>query len=127
VHVAEALGAPLHMLYTVPWMPTSGFPHPWARAFDASITYYITAAAGLLLRPAAAAAQLWLGADASARWRRRAMARVQAAANRVSTPLLDGTAWWGIADLHVRCRRRLGLRLLSANMSYGALYRCVRL
>ncbi|KAL8161762.1 hypothetical protein V2J09_013251 [Rumex salicifolius] len=29
-HVAEALGVPLHMFFTVPWTPTNEFPHPFA-------------------------------------------------------------------------------------------------
>ncbi|KVH99582.1 Glycosyl transferase, family 28 [Cynara cardunculus var. scolymus] len=30
-HVAEALGVPLHMFFTMPWTPTSEFPSPLAR------------------------------------------------------------------------------------------------
>ncbi|PSS19498.1 Sterol 3-beta-glucosyltransferase [Actinidia chinensis var. chinensis] len=30
-HVAEALGVPLHILFTMPWTPTYEFPHPLAR------------------------------------------------------------------------------------------------
>ncbi|XP_011625938.1 sterol 3-beta-glucosyltransferase UGT80B1 [Amborella trichopoda] len=30
-HVAEALGVPLHIFFTMPWTPTSVFPHPLAR------------------------------------------------------------------------------------------------
>lgn len=28
VHVAEALGVPLHMMFPQPWLPTKAFPHP---------------------------------------------------------------------------------------------------
>nr|XP_018263898.1 uncharacterized protein I303_03774 [Kwoniella dejecticola CBS 10117]OBR86056.1 hypothetical protein I303_03774 [Kwoniella dejecticola CBS 10117] len=28
IHVAEALGIPLHMSFTMPWSPTTAFPHP---------------------------------------------------------------------------------------------------
>ena len=28
VHLAEAMGVPLHMFFTMPWSPTSAFPHP---------------------------------------------------------------------------------------------------
>lgn len=28
VHVAEALGVPLHMMFPQPWLPTRAFPHP---------------------------------------------------------------------------------------------------
>lgn len=30
-HVAEALGVPLHIFFTMPWTPTHEFPHPMAR------------------------------------------------------------------------------------------------
>ncbi|THG10143.1 hypothetical protein TEA_007871 [Camellia sinensis var. sinensis] len=30
-HVAEALAVPLHIFFTMPWMPTYEFPHPLAR------------------------------------------------------------------------------------------------
>lgn len=31
MHVAEALGVPLHIFFTMPWTPTYEFPHPLAR------------------------------------------------------------------------------------------------
>ncbi|XP_042395891.1 sterol 3-beta-glucosyltransferase UGT80B1-like [Zingiber officinale] len=31
LHVAEALGVPLHIFFTMPWTPTNEFPHPLAR------------------------------------------------------------------------------------------------
>ncbi|KAF9682756.1 hypothetical protein SADUNF_Sadunf05G0141600 [Salix dunnii] len=31
VHVAEALGIPIHIFFTMPWTPTYEFPHPLAR------------------------------------------------------------------------------------------------
>ncbi|KAL2512381.1 Sterol 3-beta-glucosyltransferase UGT80A2 [Abeliophyllum distichum] len=30
-HVAEALGVPIHIFFTMPWTPTSEFPHPLSR------------------------------------------------------------------------------------------------
>jgi UDP:flavonoid glycosyltransferase YjiC (YdhE family) len=30
VHCAEALGIPLHLMFTMPWSPTTAFPHPLA-------------------------------------------------------------------------------------------------
>ncbi|KAF4336370.1 sterol 3-beta-glucosyltransferase [Fusarium beomiforme] len=30
VHIAEKLGIPLHMMFTMPWSPTRAFPHPLA-------------------------------------------------------------------------------------------------
>ena len=30
VHCAQALGVPLHLMFTMPWGPTRAFPHPLA-------------------------------------------------------------------------------------------------
>lgn len=30
VHIAEKLGIPLHIMFTMPWSPTQSFPHPLA-------------------------------------------------------------------------------------------------
>ncbi|KAF8850692.1 UDP-Glycosyltransferase/glycogen phosphorylase [Acephala macrosclerotiorum] len=30
IHIAEKLGVPLHMMFTMPWSPTQSFPHPLA-------------------------------------------------------------------------------------------------
>lgn len=30
IHCAEALGVPLHMVFTMPWSPTTVYPHPFA-------------------------------------------------------------------------------------------------
>jgi sterol 3beta-glucosyltransferase len=30
VHCAQALGIPLHIMFTMPWSPTKAFPHPLA-------------------------------------------------------------------------------------------------
>jgi hypothetical protein len=30
IHCAEALHVPLHMIFTMPWSPTSAVPHPFA-------------------------------------------------------------------------------------------------
>jgi len=30
IHCAQALGVPLHLVFTMPWSPTSVFPHPLA-------------------------------------------------------------------------------------------------
>nr|XP_016475983.1 PREDICTED: sterol 3-beta-glucosyltransferase UGT80B1-like [Nicotiana tabacum]XP_016475984.1 PREDICTED: sterol 3-beta-glucosyltransferase UGT80B1-like [Nicotiana tabacum] len=35
-HVAEALGVPLHIFFTMPWTPTYEFPHPLARVPQAA-------------------------------------------------------------------------------------------
>jgi hypothetical protein len=94
VTVAEKLGVPLHVLYTIPWLPTATLAHPWARAFDRNTTEWINAAAEALVGPVAAVLDALLPAAA---WGRRLRAwllpRVAAAANRMSTPLLDITAW----------------------------------
>ncbi|KAM6538067.1 hypothetical protein FALCPG4_003950 [Fusarium falciforme] len=36
VHCAEALGVPLHMMFTMPWTSTGSFPHPLANINDLS-------------------------------------------------------------------------------------------
>lgn len=30
-HIAEALKIPIHIFFTMPWTPTSEFPHPLSR------------------------------------------------------------------------------------------------
>lgn len=30
IHCAEKLGVPLHLIFTMPWSPTTAFPHPLA-------------------------------------------------------------------------------------------------
>jgi len=46
VHCAEALGIPLHMMFTMPWSPTKAFPHPLANInrsnLDPSTANYLT-------------------------------------------------------------------------------------
>uniref|UniRef100_A0A383WES6 Erythromycin biosynthesis protein CIII-like C-terminal domain-containing protein n=2 Tax=Tetradesmus obliquus TaxID=3088 RepID=A0A383WES6_TETOB len=103
-------------------MPTTAIAHPWARAWGANITEYINAAAEALLRPGFALLALF-APKKSARVKAAVLRRVAAWGNWISTPLLDHTAWWGIADLMTSFRRQLGLPLLSANNSGGALYR----
>ncbi|VAH65833.1 unnamed protein product [Triticum turgidum subsp. durum] len=41
LHIAEALGVPLHMFFTFPWTPTNEFPHPLART-PQSATYRLS-------------------------------------------------------------------------------------
>ncbi|ROT34996.1 UDP-Glycosyltransferase/glycogen phosphorylase [Sodiomyces alkalinus F11] len=46
VHIAEKLGVPLHMMFTMPWSPTKAFPHPLANIqstnTDAIMTNYLS-------------------------------------------------------------------------------------
>ncbi|KAI9171844.1 glucosyl/glucuronosyl transferase [Paramyrothecium foliicola] len=46
IHVAEKLGIPLHMMFTMPWSPTKAFPHPLANIqssnADDVMTNYLT-------------------------------------------------------------------------------------
>ncbi|PNY29406.1 Sterol 3-beta-glucosyltransferase [Tolypocladium capitatum] len=46
IHVAEKLGIPLHMMFTMPWSPTRAFPHPLANIqssnADDIMTNYMT-------------------------------------------------------------------------------------
>lgn len=36
VHCAQALGVPLHVMFTMPWTPTRAFPHPLANIQSAN-------------------------------------------------------------------------------------------
>ncbi|KAL1836887.1 hypothetical protein VTJ49DRAFT_4529 [Mycothermus thermophilus] len=46
IHVAEKLGIPLHIMFTMPWTPTKSFPHPLADIVatntDAAMTNYVS-------------------------------------------------------------------------------------
>ncbi|CRK15377.1 hypothetical protein BN1708_011444, partial [Verticillium longisporum] len=46
IHIAEKLGIPLHMMFTMPWSPTRAFPHPLANIqstnTDAVMTSYLS-------------------------------------------------------------------------------------
>jgi sterol 3beta-glucosyltransferase len=46
IHCAEALGVPLHMMFTMPWSPTKAFPHPLANIkrsnLDPNTANYLT-------------------------------------------------------------------------------------
>ncbi|RSL45948.1 hypothetical protein CEP51_016007 [Fusarium floridanum] len=36
IHIAERLGIPLHLMFTMPWSPTTAFPHPLANIQNAA-------------------------------------------------------------------------------------------
>ena len=46
MHIAEKLGIPLHLMFTMPWSPTQAFPHPLANILssnaDANMTNFIS-------------------------------------------------------------------------------------
>ncbi|KAI9677161.1 MAG: hypothetical protein M1829_002735 [Trizodia sp. TS-e1964] len=46
IHVAEKLGIPLHLMFTMPWSPTQSFPHPLANVqssnADTSMTNFLS-------------------------------------------------------------------------------------
>ena len=46
MHIAEKLGIPLHLMFTMPWSPTQSFPHPLANIMssnaDSAITNFIS-------------------------------------------------------------------------------------
>ncbi|PHH83711.1 hypothetical protein CDD82_4673 [Ophiocordyceps australis] len=42
IHVAEKLGIPLHMMFTMPWSPTKAFPHPLANVQSSNANDVIT-------------------------------------------------------------------------------------
>ena len=37
VHCAQALGVPLHMVFTMPWSSTKAFPHPLANLKNSTV------------------------------------------------------------------------------------------
>jgi UDP:flavonoid glycosyltransferase YjiC (YdhE family) len=46
IHIAEKLGIPLHLMFTMPWSPTQSFPHPLANIMssnaDANMANFVT-------------------------------------------------------------------------------------
>lgn len=38
VHCAQALGVPLHIMFTMPWTPTRAFPHPLANITSSNVS-----------------------------------------------------------------------------------------
>ena len=46
IHCAQALGIPLHIIFTMPWTPTRAFPHPLAnisnKSTDPKLANYIS-------------------------------------------------------------------------------------
>ncbi|KAI9648613.1 hypothetical protein NHQ30_003251 [Ciborinia camelliae] len=46
IHIAEKLGIPLHIMFTMPWSPTQSFPHPLANIqssnADVNMTNFVT-------------------------------------------------------------------------------------
>ncbi|KAK1984917.1 glycosyltransferase family 28 domain-containing protein [Colletotrichum cereale] len=46
IHIAEKMGIPLHLMFTMPWTPTRAFPHPLANIqstnTDAVMTNYVS-------------------------------------------------------------------------------------
>eukprot|EP00878_Enallax_costatus_P007471 GHUV01007824.1.p1 GENE.GHUV01007824.1~~GHUV01007824.1.p1 ORF type:complete len:613 (+),score=211.59 GHUV01007824.1:409-2247(+) len=124
VHAAEKLGVPLHVILTIPWVPTRSIAHPWARAYGANIVEYINAAAGAILTPCFRVLR-WLGCDSKGvnQLEQRMLHWVEGTANYISTPLLDHMAWSGIADLMAAFRHKLGLTQFSRNNLGSSLYR----
>ncbi|KAG2441956.1 hypothetical protein HYH02_009750 [Chlamydomonas schloesseri] len=123
VHVAEALGVPLHVISTIPWRPTQEICHPWARGFgDTLAGHCIALAAAALPQPPPAWVKQHTLAHSYAQFAAAAVASVRAAANWWSSALLDHMAYLGIADLVISFRWRLGLPLLSLRNTGFALY-----
>jgi hypothetical protein len=85
------------MIYTIPWLPTSSLPHPWARAWGAGITEWATALAAPLARALAAPLGWVAGRRAAGAAAGGLVGRVEAATNLASVYLLDHTAWWVLA------------------------------
>lgn len=46
IHIAEKMGIPLHIMFTMPWSPTKSFPHPLANIessnMDGAMTNYVS-------------------------------------------------------------------------------------
>ncbi|KJZ77528.1 hypothetical protein HIM_03252 [Hirsutella minnesotensis 3608] len=42
IHIAEKLGIPLHMMFTMPWSPTRAFPHPLANIKFSNVDEVVT-------------------------------------------------------------------------------------
>ncbi|KAA8893309.1 hypothetical protein FN846DRAFT_546447 [Sphaerosporella brunnea] len=42
IHCAEKLGVPLHLMFTMPWSPTSAFPHPLANIQSSNVESSLT-------------------------------------------------------------------------------------
>ena len=42
IHCAERLGIPLHLMFTMPWSPTSAFPHPLANIQSSNVEPNLT-------------------------------------------------------------------------------------
>lgn len=46
IHIAEKMGIPLHMMFTMPWSPTKSFPHPLANIessnAEGALTNYVS-------------------------------------------------------------------------------------
>ncbi|PNW80878.1 hypothetical protein CHLRE_07g333450v5 [Chlamydomonas reinhardtii] len=123
VHVAEALGVPLHVISTIPWRPTQDICHPWARGFGDTLAGHCTAmAAAALPQPPPAWVKQYAIARAYAQFAAASVGSVHSAASWWSSALLDHMAHLGIADLVIRFRQRLGLPLLSLRNTGFALY-----
>lgn len=42
IHIAEKLGIPLHLMFTMPWSPTQSFPHPLANIISSNTDPHMT-------------------------------------------------------------------------------------
>jgi hypothetical protein len=113
------------MIYTIPWIPTKAFPHPWARAYGSNVAEALTAALTFPFRNrvASALAAAVVGRKLGEQQLSRAEAWVRGVVNWVTTPLLDWTSWSGIVDYIIGMRWKLGLSLWSWNSLGAALYR----
>ncbi|KAL1897370.1 hypothetical protein Sste5346_004106 [Sporothrix stenoceras] len=88
IHIAESLGVPLHIMFTMPWTPTRSFPHPLAN-----------------LKCMSSASSFPSSSHESS---------VYGFASVISYTIVECLAWQGLGDIINRFRsRNLGLEPLS--------------
>eukprot|EP01025_Chloroclados_australasicus_P044544 TRINITY_DN4838_c0_g1_i2.p1 TRINITY_DN4838_c0_g1~~TRINITY_DN4838_c0_g1_i2.p1 ORF type:complete len:683 (-),score=66.03 TRINITY_DN4838_c0_g1_i2:183-1982(-) len=102
IHCAEALGIPVHLMFTMPWTPTKYFPNPMARIWRENLANQMQYLSKRLRQTIA----LGKPADGESNvcWE-----------NQASYHVVDDFVWMGTGDIINRFRRKLGLKAL-----YGA-------
>ncbi|KAK3990665.1 hypothetical protein QBC44DRAFT_341776 [Cladorrhinum sp. PSN332] len=106
VHCAEALGIPLHLMFTFPYTPTQAFPHPLARIKGGQMS------------------GLEKGSGGGGNNGGGEQQQQQGYANWISYPLVEMMVWQGLGDLVNEFRvKTLGLDPVSTLWAPGATYR----
>jgi len=82
------------MIYTIPWLPTTALPHPWARAWGSSLTEWAVSVTDYVMRALVVRPLGLVGAGGRVRGVvEQVQRRVEEVMNLVSSYLLDHTAW----------------------------------